>query len=89
MIQLLQPHHTDRPGLILLGVAGFAAWILYRILKNCFWHPLSNFPGPRIGAISTLYRAYIDCVAKSSFVHTLEKLHAKYGKPDTQEYYRS
>ncbi|KAL1963324.1 hypothetical protein VTN77DRAFT_8445 [Rasamsonia byssochlamydoides] len=66
-------------GLLLLAVAGFGAWIVYRILKNCFWHPLASFPGPRIAAITHLYRVYIDCVAKSSFVHTLERLHAQYG----------
>ncbi|KAL1989053.1 hypothetical protein VTN96DRAFT_5816 [Rasamsonia emersonii] len=76
---MLQTVGIEKLGLILLAVAGFAAWILYRMLQNCVWHPLARFPGPRIAAISPLYRAYIDCVAQSSFVHTLEKLHAKYG----------
>lgn len=65
--------------LVWLALAGAAAWIALRSFRNCFWHPLSSFPGPRIAAITTWYKAYIDCVAKTSFVHTLERLHEQHG----------
>lgn len=66
--------------LLWLIAAGYAGYIIYHLLYNLFWHPLTSFPGPAIAAVTPLYKAYIDLVAKSSFVHTLEKLHSQYGK---------
>lgn len=63
-----------------LSLAGIAIWLAFRLVQIFVWHPLSHFPGPRLAAFTTFYKAYIDCVAKSSFVHTLERLHEKYGK---------
>ncbi|KAL1989438.1 hypothetical protein VTN49DRAFT_7249 [Thermomyces lanuginosus] len=64
---------------LLALAAGWVAWTLYGYIYNVFWHPLARFPGPRLAAATSLYKAWIDCVAKSSFVHTLERLHAQYG----------
>ncbi|QKX57066.1 uncharacterized protein TRUGW13939_04174 [Talaromyces rugulosus] len=69
--------HTGN--LLWLVAAGYVGYIIYHLLYNLFWHPLASFPGPTIAAVTPLYKAYIDLVAKSSFVHTLEKLHAQYG----------
>ena len=63
-----------------LSLAGIAIWLAFRLVQIFVWHPLSHFPGPRLAAFTTFYKAYIDCVAKSSFVHILERLHEKYGK---------
>lgn len=65
---------------IWLVAAGYVCYTIYHLLYNLFWHPLASFPGPTIAATTPLYKAYIDLVAKSSFVHTLEKLHAQYGE---------
>lgn len=65
---------------LLALAAGWVAWTLYGYIYNVFWHPLARFPGPRLAAATSLYKAWIDCVAKSSFVHTLERLHAQYGE---------
>ncbi|CRG84223.1 Trichodiene oxygenase [Talaromyces islandicus] len=65
--------------LLWLIAAGYASYIIYNLLYNLFWHPLASFPGPTIAAVTPLYKAYIDLVAKSSFVHALEKLHSQYG----------
>ncbi|RVX69702.1 hypothetical protein B0A52_06346 [Exophiala mesophila] len=61
--------------LLSLGLLGLA----YRVVYNLYFHPLAAFPGPNIAAVTSLYKAYIDVVARSSFVHTLEKLHRQYG----------
>jgi hypothetical protein len=71
--------HTA-PDLLWFVAVGLGTWIIYLILRNCIWHPLAGFPGPRIAGITPLYKAYIDLVAQSSFVHTLEKLHDQYGR---------
>jgi hypothetical protein len=66
--------------IIWLAVAGFAIHVVSYIIYNLFWHPLASFPGPFVAAVTPLYKAYIDLVAKSSLVHTLEKLHSQYGE---------
>jgi hypothetical protein len=63
-----------------LVVAGLAIYVVYRMLYRLVWHPLASFPGPCVAAVTSLYKAYIELVAKSSFVHELEKLHSQYGK---------
>jgi hypothetical protein len=67
-------------GLIVLGLFACLTCVAQRVIQNLYFHPLAHFPGPRIAAITTLYKGYIDCVAKSSFVHNLERLHAIYGE---------
>ncbi|EDP48582.1 benzoate 4-monooxygenase cytochrome P450 [Aspergillus fumigatus A1163] len=62
-----------------LVAAGLATRVVSCIIYNLFWHPLASFPGPFVAAVTPLYKAYIDLVAKSSLVHTLEKLHSQYG----------
>ncbi|KIX08873.1 uncharacterized protein Z518_03530 [Rhinocladiella mackenziei CBS 650.93] len=54
-------------------------WLVERAIFNIYFHPLAAFPGPPIAAVTGLYKAYIDVAARSSFVHTLEKLHSQYG----------
>ncbi|WEW56407.1 hypothetical protein PRK78_001850 [Emydomyces testavorans] len=62
--------------LLLLCVA---AWILYQAVRAFYWHPLARFPGPRVAALTRLYKAYVECVAQGSFVHVLEKYHERFG----------
>lgn len=55
-------------------------WWIFQAITRLYFHPLSAFPGPPIAAVTGLYKAYIDVVARSSFVHKLERLHAIYGR---------
>ncbi|EGN98958.1 hypothetical protein SERLA73DRAFT_181706 [Serpula lacrymans var. lacrymans S7.3] len=49
-----------------------AVWKLY-------FHPLANFPGPKLAALTRLYQAYYDIVKDGSLVNHLWILHRKYG----------
>ncbi|EAS30658.3 uncharacterized protein CIMG_06137 [Coccidioides immitis RS] len=64
---------------ILLAALYLAGWAVYQGIKTLYWHPLAKFPGPRIGALTRLYKTYVECVAQGSFVHLLEEHHARYG----------
>ena len=46
----------------------------YRLLL----HPLAQFPGPRLAAVTRFWKAYWQCT--SSLTHELVKLHEIYGK---------
>lgn len=66
--------------LLLSSFAATAIFVLFRCLSNVYLHPLAKFPGPRLAAASGLYKAYIDVIAKTGFVRTLERAHSQYGR---------
>ncbi|KOC17618.1 hypothetical protein AFLA70_712g000361 [Aspergillus flavus AF70] len=53
----------------------FVARIFYRL----YLHPLSKYPGPRLAAISSLYRAYHQTWRDGRLVEQLTHLHEIYG----------
>ena len=57
----------------------FAAYLLYISVYRLVFHPLVKFPGPRIGALTTYYRAYYDVVCHGGWLDQLKVLHEKYG----------
>ena len=52
-----------------------------RAIYNLFFHPLSAFPGPKMAAVTRLWRAYIEIRKPKgmNFPDTLWSLHEKYG----------
>lgn len=70
----------DRPVFsILASVAVYGAILLVlRAVYRLFLHPLSAFPGPRLAATTSLWKAYYQCTG--SFTHHLIDLHKIYGK---------
>lgn len=52
----------------------FASMIVYRL----FYHPLSNFPGPKLAAVSKIWHIY---QSRNSANHLLmEDMHRRYGQ---------
>lgn len=66
--------------LSLVGLAWLVSIIAYRLL----FHPLSKVPGPKLAAITHLYKTYFNATGGSKFYIEIDKLHRKYG-----EHYRS
>ncbi|KAI0047689.1 putative P450 monooxygenase [Auriscalpium vulgare] len=58
---------------------GVVAWCAYRVVYNLYFHPLSNFPGPRGAAATRLWLAYME-LYKGVSLHLIRmQLHDKYG----------
>jgi hypothetical protein len=49
-------------------------------IQSLFFHDLSKYPGPRLAAMTSLYRAYFDIVRDGGWVQHLFSLHEKYGE---------
>ncbi|KAJ4992818.1 hypothetical protein SVAN01_01522 [Stagonosporopsis vannaccii] len=76
----MQTQERDIAGLLLPAVAATAiAYAVYAVIYNVYFHPLAEFPGPRLAATTTYWKAYVECVANRSFCHELVSLHAQYG----------
>ncbi|TWU70990.1 hypothetical protein ED733_000684 [Metarhizium rileyi] len=51
----------------------------FLVFYRLYLHPLATFPGPRLAAVSTLYRAYYQFWRDGKLLHKTIKLHKKYG----------
>jgi hypothetical protein len=80
---MLNIYNLPTGSVIWLVAAGLLIYVVYHMLHNLVWHPLALFPYPCVAAVTSLYRAYIELIAKSLFVCELEKLHTQYSKQET------
>lgn len=54
----------------------FATLVFYHL----FLDPLSQFPGPKLAAITRYYEAYYDLVQNGQYTFKIIGMHKKYGK---------
>lgn len=66
--------------LLSAALATFIAYAVYTAIYNVYFHPLAEFPGPRLAATTTYWKAYLECILSRSFCHELVDLHARYGE---------
>lgn len=73
---------ADRPltSVTLVAFLAWLTWIVQKVITNIYLHPLSTFPGPKLAACTTYWKAFVECVLNRSFCHELEALHKIYGK---------
>lgn len=73
----------DRP--ILALVATFlllvVVWAVLAV-KRLFFHPLSKFPGPRLGALTTYYKTYFEVWKGGELLREISRLHVTHGTND-------
>ena len=62
--------------LILASLVAVLATIIYRLVL----HPLAQFPGPKLAAVTGWYETYYDCFLLGKFSNHVDQLHQKYGK---------
>jgi hypothetical protein len=53
----------------------FGSLAFYRL----FLHPLAQFPGPKLAAITRYYEAYYDIVQNGQYTFKIVEMHKKYG----------
>jgi len=63
----------------ILFATALAYYVVFIVLSRLFFHPLRDFPGPRLAAMTFLYEAYYDIVLDGGLVEQLRKLHEIYG----------
>jgi hypothetical protein len=50
------------------------------IIYNLFFHPLRHFPGPRLAAATTWWKAYKEVYRQETLAQVLFELHEKHGE---------
>ena len=67
---------------VFLGLIGGALFV-YRLLLTVYrlvFHPLAEFPGPKLAAATRLYEAYYDVLQGGKYIFQIGELHKQYGK---------
>ena len=67
--------------------ASSVAWVVYLIagvIYRLYFHPLAQFPGPKLAAATGWYEFYHDIVKRGCFIWKIQELHDKYGTYLTQ-----
>lgn len=60
-------------------VVGLVLTRLYAGVYNYFLHPLKQFPGPQVAAVTTWYKTWQEVFLGRSWIEVLTELHTKYG----------
>ncbi|KAI0871745.1 cytochrome P450 [Hypoxylon argillaceum] len=71
--------HLSIPQLLLAVALVFVAHRASIVFYRLYLHPLSRFPGPKLAAATTLYRAYYQIIRDGEHVAQATKLHEQYG----------
>ena len=58
---------------------GFLALYISKCLYRLTIHPLAQFPGPTLAAITRLYGGFYDLRSETSYLKKMPELHKKYG----------
>ena len=59
---------------------GSCFYLLALGIYRLYLHPLANFPGPKLAALSRWYKFYFEVLRKGNFTFHIPVLHRKYGK---------
>ena len=76
MLDLLTTPSISVLALILLGIVTFQ---ITKYVYRLTFHPLAQFPGPRLAALTHLYGAFYDLSETRSYIKEMPALHEKYG----------
>lgn len=80
MLDLLPYPSSSLLAKIFLGLVAFQ---IVKYVYRLTFHPLAQFPGPRLAALTHLYGAFYDLSETRSYIKEMPALHEKYGTVTT------
>jgi hypothetical protein len=65
-----------------LPVIATVIWAVYLVglaSYRLYFHPIAEFPGPKLAALSKWYEFYYEVICAGKFTFHIQDLHKKYG----------
>lgn len=78
MLQIVRSQ-SSLPALLLALAFTIPVGLCVVAIYRLFFHPLRHYPGPKLAAVSELYRLYFDIIKGGEMTNHLHTLHAAYG----------
>ena len=63
----------------LLSVVAAVAYLTCLAVYRLYLHPLANFPGPKLAALTSWYEGYYEICLKGQYSRKISELHDIYG----------
>jgi hypothetical protein len=68
------------PGTFAVLAAALPVWLGGVAVYNIYFHPLAKVPGPKLAAVTSLYKTYFNATNGSKFYIQIQKLHEEFGE---------
>lgn len=64
-----------------LTLISFLVWYASRLVYNVYFHPLSQFPGPKLAGASRWYEGYFDNLVGhgGQYMYEIDRIHREHG----------
>ncbi|KAH0542567.1 hypothetical protein FGG08_003072 [Glutinoglossum americanum] len=76
---LLERITTDFLPIWALPVLLLLIYSLFLVVYRLYFHPLAQFPGPRLAAATLWYEFYHDVIRRGKYIWEIKDMHTKYG----------
>lgn len=73
-------HMIVTAGALPVLAASLLTYLVALTAYRLYLHPLANFPGPRLAAVTSWYEGYYEIIKNGQYSRKISKLHDKYGE---------
>lgn len=64
---------------LLLAICGLVCYAFFLAIYRLFFHPLAQFPGPKLAALTLWYEYYYDVYKRGRMTWAIKAMHERYG----------
>ncbi|KAF7950062.1 hypothetical protein EAE96_007363 [Botrytis aclada] len=79
IFEFLDHRRLERISPLILLMIFWAVYVVVLGVYRVYFSPISDFPGPKLAALTTWYQGYYDIWLKGQYIWRIEEMHKQYG----------